>query len=432
MKHLSSKLILLTIALTTGLLTATAFFSFSILKKESRAYTFQSQLLQTQLFSATLETQLGQIRQIAADFVELQTTPETLDAKVKAFMDQMNRSHPELEGLGVKLLEGAPGWHSTPADAFASIAPNQVISKILLQPAQPGKPNTIALFPVKNAVLGIRMNLEKSFKNCAGLQSALINNEQKVVFHCNADQRALFEQASTVFQEIKNSRLNSGTLERTVGSQSYLWTYALLEGFGHVISVSTSNAAYGPAYSLVSQVLLLILMAVGIAVIASIWMARKVTGPIEEVTRATQKISAGDFDAKINIKTRDETSTLARSVEAMAGKIKTLLVSEIEKTKLDAQLEVAGAVQRTLIPPKKVDVGSYHISSYYHPADQCGGDWWGYIAGKRKVAVLIGDVSGHGYPSAFLVATTRGFLSMIEERVTVEGEILMGPADLLR
>ena len=70
MKHISSKLILMTIALTAGLLLITAVLSFSILKKESRAYTFQGQLLKAQLFSETMRSELTRVDEVTGDLLQ--------------------------------------------------------------------------------------------------------------------------------------------------------------------------------------------------------------------------------------------------------------------------------------------------------------------------------------------------------------------------
>ena len=48
------------------------------------------------------------------------------------------------------------------------------------------------------------------------------------------------------------------------------------------------------------------------------------------------------------------------------------------------------------------------ISGYYQPASQTGGDWWTYHDLKGgKVLVVIGDVTGHGMPSAMITAAAK-------------------------
>ena len=425
MKHISSKLIVMTILLTVGLLLVTAFLSFSVLKKESRAYTFQGQLLKTQLFSEAMRSELARVNEVAIELIQLKPDSGDFTSDLKNFYEKYQKSVDELKGVAIGMHpESGVLWLEYPAKSVTSVTLPADNKNKLMIPASEGSSEFVILIPAKNVTLAIRIDLKKNLQNCVGTDVAFFNQAGRSIYFCNPESRSIFEKASLVVSEAFHSSLDSGTLERDVGKESYLWTFSNVLDYGKVISESTSKDAYSPAYSLAIRIAMLIVMAIGAAIVTSILVARRLTGPIEEVTRATQAIASGDFDARIVIKTRDETRTLAQSVESMAQKIKHLIQSEVEKAKLDAQLEVAGTVQRTLIPERKLDLGKLHINSYYHPADQCGGDWWGYVQSANKVAILIGDVSGHGYASALLVATTRGFLSMLQDRINRDQNML--------
>ncbi|HEY1584456.1 MAG TPA: PP2C family protein-serine/threonine phosphatase, partial [Polyangia bacterium] len=48
------------------------------------------------------------------------------------------------------------------------------------------------------------------------------------------------------------------------------------------------------------------------------------------------------------------------------------------------------------------------------PASQCGGDWWTYHDLKDgKVLVVIGDVTGHGVPSAMITAAAKAACDVV-------------------
>jgi sigma-B regulation protein RsbU (phosphoserine phosphatase) len=57
-------------------------------------------------------------------------------------------------------------------------------------------------------------------------------------------------------------------------------------------------------------------------------------------------------------------------------------------------------------------------------SDETGGDYFDYLCvdetKKEKLCVVVGDVVGHGNPSALMMATVRGFLRM---RVTMPGTL---------
>jgi serine/threonine protein kinase/serine phosphatase RsbU (regulator of sigma subunit) len=80
-----------------------------------------------------------------------------------------------------------------------------------------------------------------------------------------------------------------------------------------------------------------------------------------------------------------------------------------EKARLDAELNAARAVQNALLP-NSIEVPSLEISYFYEPASQTGGDWFHhhYDAQHARLYAFMGDVTGHGLPSAMLTAVVSG------------------------
>ncbi|HHO52854.1 MAG TPA: hypothetical protein ENK18_18750 [Deltaproteobacteria bacterium] len=74
------------------------------------------------------------------------------------------------------------------------------------------------------------------------------------------------------------------------------------------------------------------------------------------------------------------------------------------------ELELAGAVQHMLVPPSSgVSVPGARIHAWFQPADQCGGDWWtAHELTPERGLVVVGDVTGHGAPSAIITGAVKG------------------------
>lgn len=74
------------------------------------------------------------------------------------------------------------------------------------------------------------------------------------------------------------------------------------------------------------------------------------------------------------------------------------------------ELELAGAVQHMLVPPSSgVSVPGAHIHAWFQPAAQCGGDWWtAHELTPERGLVVVGDVTGHGAPSAIITGAVKG------------------------
>jgi serine phosphatase RsbU (regulator of sigma subunit) len=80
-----------------------------------------------------------------------------------------------------------------------------------------------------------------------------------------------------------------------------------------------------------------------------------------------------------------------------------------EKATLEKELEVARTIQETLVPSSDtLDRNYIKLAGYFQPATQCGGDWWtSHDLSGDRVLVVIGDVTGHGVPSAMITAAAK-------------------------
>ena len=82
---------------------------------------------------------------------------------------------------------------------------------------------------------------------------------------------------------------------------------------------------------------------------------------------------------------------------------------------LDADLQAAGKLQRSLLPDTGVEIPGVSFSWFYDPCENIGGDLLNIMPlGDDQVAMFILDVSGHGIQSAMLAVTVHRFLSAWE------------------
>ena len=100
---------------------------------------------------------------------------------------------------------------------------------------------------------------------------------------------------------------------------------------------------------------------------------------------------------------------LGTNFNFMADQLQILLQQTAEKAKLEQELEVAKTIQDTLVPsPDPIRKGNLTFAGYYQPAAQTGGDWWTWAElSKGRLLVAIGDVTGHGVPSAMITAAAK-------------------------
>lgn len=107
-----------------------------------------------------------------------------------------------------------------------------------------------------------------------------------------------------------------------------------------------------------------------------------------------------------------------------------ILSARSDRSKLEAELETAQILQQRFLPPPHILSHELEIASFYRPAEQCSGDWWGYFdLGAHKQLVCIADVTGHGAASALVTAMTHALCQSFVHRHQAKD---VSPAALIR
>ncbi len=87
-----------------------------------------------------------------------------------------------------------------------------------------------------------------------------------------------------------------------------------------------------------------------------------------------------------------------------------LQLDSLEKVRLEQSLELASAIQRDLMP-RVPSVPGWDLQGWYGPADQTAGDFYDFVAVRDgSLAILVGDVTGHGIGPALITASAHGSL----------------------
>jgi len=80
----------------------------------------------------------------------------------------------------------------------------------------------------------------------------------------------------------------------------------------------------------------------------------------------------------------------------------------LEKARLEQSMRIAGEIQRGLLPKRAPRIPTIDLHGWFHPFEAASGDYYDFfsISGGR-LAVVVGDVSGHGVGPALVSATAR-------------------------
>jgi signal transduction histidine kinase len=99
-------------------------------------------------------------------------------------------------------------------------------------------------------------------------------------------------------------------------------SYALIPILDWAIIVEQPvGEAYEPLYASMLRTSSLLLVGLVVALLASLFVARRVLGPLELLRKGTERIGGGDLDFRLNIKTGDEIEALADEFNKMTERL---------------------------------------------------------------------------------------------------------------
>lgn len=131
---------------------------------------------------------------------------------------------------------------------------------------------------------------------------------------------------------------------------------------------------------------------------------RQVSGAMILVNFPARPFSAGDLK-------------LLNIVAMQAGpviEIVQLHQFELEKARIERDLQNAHKVQADLLPRSMPKLPGWEVAAFWQPARLVGGDFYDFIHfPDGKLGFVIADVSGKGMPAALVMANTRSILRAV-------------------
>jgi two-component system NtrC family sensor kinase len=107
-----------------------------------------------------------------------------------------------------------------------------------------------------------------------------------------------------------------------IAGRKVLTAYAPVAPLGWLVFVELpATEAYAPLYAALERLGFVLLAALGFAVLAGMFLAGRMVGPIQALRAGAERIGGGDLSQRIRIKTGDELEALADQFNDMAGRL---------------------------------------------------------------------------------------------------------------
>lgn len=151
-----------------------------------------------------------------------------------------------------------------------------------------------------------------------------------------------------------------------------------------------------------TAVVLALVFVTGIAFFTS----RASTRRAMRIVGAFKRLAQGDFSVRLNIRLKDERNLMITTFNEIVPKLE-------EHLRMRTALGVAQEIQQSLLPLDDPTLQGFDISGSSVYCDETGGDYYDFIKiDQDRLAVVVGDVSGHGVSSALLMATARALIML--------------------
>jgi sigma-B regulation protein RsbU (phosphoserine phosphatase) len=169
-------------------------------------------------------------------------------------------------------------------------------------------------------------------------------------------------------------------------------------------SVKVENYLRGKIVTALEISSLLLLIVFVWVVVTAYFRARSVTHPVKILASAASRLAEGDYSVKVEIDTGDELQSLGDTFNEVGPQLQ-------ERETLKQSLLIAREIQQRLLPAAAPFLQGFEIAGRTCYCDETGGDYFDYITiDKRRMALVVGDVTGHGIGPTLLMTAARSVL----------------------
>ena len=167
-------------------------------------------------------------------------------------------------------------------------------------------------------------------------------------------------------------------------------------------------------------VVVMLVLGFGIGSVVTLFVAKRITHPVELMTSRITDIDGDHFDFEMSpeFHTKDEIEVLAKAFAALSVRTKNYIstITQIttEKERIRAELNVAAQIQADMLPrvfPPYPVRNEFNLYGSMTPAKEVGGDFFDFFfVDDDTLALVIADVSGKGVPAALFMVIAKTLL----------------------
>ena len=203
--------------------------------------------------------------------------------------------------------------------------------------------------------------------------------------------------------------------------------YVFTEGYYLVATMPENEILLQRNTSVQLTAILEILVFVTLFVVIFMLVRKLVVNNINRVNNSLSKITQGDLDETVNVRSNTEFSALSDDINATVSTLKQYIAAAAAR--IDEELAFAKNIQQSALPsvfPPYPDRTDFSLYATMNTAKEVGGDFYDfYLLDENKLAFLVADVSGKGIPAAMFMMTGKTVLRGYAERGDMPADVFI-------
>ena len=203
--------------------------------------------------------------------------------------------------------------------------------------------------------------------------------------------------------------------------------YVFTEGYYLVATMPENEILLQRNTSVQLTAILEILVFVTLFVVIFMLVRKLVVNNINRVNNSLSKITQGDLEETVDVRSNTEFSSLSDDINATVSTLKQYIAAAAAR--IDEELAFAKNIQQSALPsvfPPYPDRTDFSLYATMNTAKEVGGDFYDfYLLDENKLAFLVADVSGKGIPAAMFMMTGKTVIRDYAERGDLPAEVFV-------
>ncbi|NLI76736.1 MAG: SpoIIE family protein phosphatase [Candidatus Riflebacteria bacterium] len=143
-----------------------------------------------------------------------------------------------------------------------------------------------------------------------------------------------------------------------------------------------------------------LLASVGFSLGLGFLLIRQVLVSLQDLSRGVQALRRKEFTHRVLVRRRDELGIMCDALNRTIAHL--------------ANMETAAVIQQNLLPAPDLRAGGFALHAFNLMTQAIGGDYFDFLPlPDGKVAVVLGDVSGHGVSAALVTAMAKAAFTLL-------------------